>query len=133
MNKRLFPLISLFLVASFLLTNCGPVTRVPEVTQTPQVTPDVQVRADQIAPHVVAQDPPTGQRLDLASGIRIVFDRDMDQEKTEQAFAFVDSANELISGKTSWSDPRTFSFKPDFKLEPSTVYKAIFSTDAVAL
>ncbi len=133
MNKRLFPLISLLLIASFLLTNCGPVTRVPEVTPSPQVTPNVQVRADQIAPHLVEQNPPAGQRLELASEIRIVFDRDMNQEKTAEAFTFLDSENEPVPGKASWSDPRTFSFKPDSKLEPSTVYKATFSTSAVAL
>ncbi|MBN2118001.1 MAG: Ig-like domain-containing protein [Anaerolineales bacterium] len=128
MNKRLFPLISVVLIVSFLLTNCGPVTRVPAVTETPQVTPDVRVRADQIAPHVVEQVPPAGQRLELSAGIQIVFDREMDQEKTAQAFTLLDAQNEPVPGKGSWPDPRTFSFKPDSRLEPSAVYRAAFST-----
>jgi hypothetical protein len=130
MNKRLFPLISFILIGSFLLTNCGPVTSVPVVTPTVAVTPDIQVRADQVSPHVVAQDPSAGQRLELSSGIRIVFDRDMDQTKTEEAFTFVDADHKPVSGKVSWSGPKTFTFKPDSKLQPSAVYKATFSTAA---
>src|SRR5512142_2033587 len=108
MNKRLFPLISFLLIASFLLTNCGPVTRVPEVrvTPSPQVTPNVQVRADQVAPHIVEQNPPAGQRLDLSSEIRVVFDRAMDQEKTGEAFKFLDAQNKPVPGKASWSDSK---------------------------
>ncbi|RPJ18619.1 MAG: hypothetical protein EHM33_31720, partial [Chloroflexi bacterium] len=130
MNKRLSLSISLLVIASFLLTNCGPVTAVPGVTQTPQVTPDVQVQADQIAPHVVEQDPPVGQRLELASGIRVTFDRAMDQAKTAEAFTLLDSQNEPVPGKASWTDPKTFSFQPDSKLKPASVYQATFSTSA---
>src|SRR5512133_108798 len=104
MKKRFFPLISFLVITSFLLSNCGPVTGMPEVTQTPQVTPDVQVRADQVTPHVVEQDPLAGQRLERSSGIRIVFDRDMDPEKTSEAFTFLDAENEPVPGQGSWSD-----------------------------
>ncbi len=130
MKKRLFPFISFIVIASFLLASCGPVTTVPVVTQTPQATPDVQVQMDQVAPHVVEQVPPEGQRLELTSGIRIVFDRDMDREKTAEAFTLLDADNEPVPGKVSWTDSKTFSFKPDSRLEPSSVYRAAFSASA---
>jgi len=134
MNKRLFPLISFVLIASFLLSSCGPVTALPPVTSTlpPATPPDVQVQADQIRPYIVEQDPPAGQRLALSSGFRVVFDRDMDQERTSAAFSFLDSQNEPVPGQGSWSDSRTFSFQPRSKLEPSAVYQAIFTTSAAA-
>ncbi|HET9912718.1 MAG TPA: Ig-like domain-containing protein, partial [Anaerolineales bacterium] len=132
MNKRLFPLISFLLIASFLITNCGPVTTVPNVTPSPTLAapPDVQVQADQVAPHVVEQIPPAGQRLELSSEIKIVFDREMDQDKTTDAFTLLDSNNEPVPGNGRWTDPKTFSFQPDSKLEPSSVYEATVSTSA---
>ncbi|HLO28878.1 MAG TPA: Ig-like domain-containing protein, partial [Anaerolineales bacterium] len=135
MKKRLPFLISFLLISTFILTNCGPVTSVPKVTvtQTPRTTPDVQVRADQVAPHVVEQDPSSGQRLDSSGKLRIVFDRPMDQGKTAEAFAFLDPENEAVPGKVSWLNPETFSFQPASKLAPSSVYKATFSTGAVGL
>src|SRR5512138_2892919 len=133
MKPRLFPLISFLLIISFLLGSCGPVTRMPEGTPTPQFAPDVQVRADQVAPHVVEQDPLAGQRLERSSAITIIFDRDMNQDKTSEAFTFIDAENEPVPGKGSWSDPRTFSFQPEVKLEPSAVYKAVFSTAAAGV
>ncbi|RPI95187.1 MAG: hypothetical protein EHM40_03930, partial [Chloroflexi bacterium] len=132
MKKRLSLSISFILIASFLLSNCGPVTPMPDATPTATLepAPDVQVRADQVALHIVEQLPPAGQRLELASGIQIVFDRDMDQDKTAEAFTLLDSDNEPVPGKSSWIDPRTFSFKPGSRLEPSTIYEATFSTAA---
>jgi len=56
----------------------------------------------------------------------------MDETKTGDAFALLGPDEKPVSGKGSWLDPRTFSFKPDSKLEPSTAYKAVFSTDAAA-
>ncbi|MGB8984630.1 MAG: Ig-like domain-containing protein, partial [Anaerolineales bacterium] len=115
MNKRLFPLISFVLIASFLLASCGPVTALPPVTATlpPATPPDVQVQADQIRPYILEQDPPAGQRLALSSGFRVVFDRDMDQERTSAAFSFLDSQQEPVAGQRSWPDSRTFSFNPN--------------------
>jgi hypothetical protein len=123
MNKRLSLPISCVLIASFLLASCGPVTSLPEVTPTatPEPLPDVQVQADQIAPHIVEQVPPAGQRLELSSGIEIVFDRDMDPEKTAQAFTLLDAAHEPVPGNVRWLTPQTFSFKPDTRLEPASV------------
>jgi hypothetical protein len=73
MNKRLSFLIGLILIASFLVTNCGPVTRVPDAPPTPTLepAPDVQVRADQVAPQVVEQVPPAGQRLRSSGSDRL--------------------------------------------------------------
>ncbi len=133
MNKRHPLLVSLILISIFILTNCGPVTRVPTATQTPQTTPDVQVQKDQIAPHILEQNPPARQRLDLSSDIRVVFDRDMDQVKTADAFTFLDSNNDPVTGEINWINPKTFSFQPDSTLESSAIYKAIFSTSAVGL
>jgi len=132
MSKLLSRFIGFVLILSFLLTSCGPVTRVPGVTQTPPTAPTVrvQVEADQIAPHILEQEPSVGQRLALSSPIQILFDRDMDQAKTAEAFTLLDSKYEPVPGEIAWLDPRTFSFQPDSQLEPSAIYEAIFSTSA---
>src|SRR5262245_39491945 len=146
MNKRFFLLISPLIIVSLLLTNCGPVTAVPptekpsfgdasQPTVVEDVTtpPPVQVEIGKVAPYIVGQNPPEGQRLDLSPTIEFTFDREMDQTKTAEAFTLRVSDNRPVRGKIAWLDPKTFSFKPDSRLEPSTVYKATFSASAVAL
>ena len=134
MNKRFFQLISPLLIASLLLTSCGSVTAVPtavdEVIRTP---PPVEVEIGQVAPYILEQNPPEGQRLELSSALEFTFDREMDQSKTAEAFTLLDSENKSVPGKINWLDPKTLRFKPDSKLEPATVYRATFSTSAVAL
>ena len=133
MNKKRLLLINFVLISTLVLANCGPVTQVPIPTPTilpTEMVPDVQVQEDQVAPSIVEQIPPAGQRLDPSSEIRLVFDRDMDQSKTADAFRLLDLNNEPVSGTVSWLDPKTFTFEPDSKLAPSNVYQAIFSTSA---
>jgi len=79
---------------------------------------------------VVAQEPLDGQRLDLSPVIKIVFDRDMDHAKTGDSFALLGSDEKPVPGKMTWLDARTFTFEPEKKLKPSTVYQAVFSTAA---
>ena len=134
MNRKLFFLINLVLISTLLLTNCGPVTPVQIATPTlppTQTIPDIQVQEDQVAPYLVELDPPAGQRLELSPEIRFRFDRDMDQKKTESAFTLLDLENEPVTGKVTWPNPRTVSFRPDSALAPSQLYRAIFSTSAV--
>ena len=83
-------------------------------------------------PQVIGQEPLTGERLDLSPVIQFTFDRDMDQAKTADSFALLGPDEKPVPGKGTWLDARTFSFKPDSKLQPSTAYKAIFSTDTTA-
>ncbi len=129
MNKRLFRLIGLALISVFILANCGPVTPQPTATE----TINVQVQAEQVGPYLVGQNPPAGQRLELSSAIEFTFDREMDQPKTADAFTLLDSNNGPVPGKISWLNSKTFSFQPEIKLEPSSVYKAVFSTSATAV
>src|SRR5574341_1584661 len=93
----------------------------------------VEVNQTQVGPQVIRQNPIAGQRLDLSPTIQIVFDRDMDRDKTANAFLLLGSERQPVSGRRAWRGPRTFEFTPDSKLEPATVYKAVFSTQAAAL
>jgi hypothetical protein len=133
MNKKPFFLTHIAIAISILISSCGPVTPVPIVVENPLETPQaVQLQQEPVGAYLIGQNPPAGQRLELSSSIEFTFDRDMDQAKTADAFTLLDSHNEPVPGKKGWSDPKTFSFTPDSKLEPSTVYKATFSTSAVA-
>jgi alpha-2-macroglobulin len=136
MNHRVSLLIFSTILFVFALAGCGPVTLVPPVSATPSsepVLPVLQVQKDQVGPYLVGQTPAEGQRLELAPTIQFIFDRDMDQAKTAKAFAFLDSDREPLPGKITWLNPKTFSFKPDSKLTPSSPYQAVFSTNAVGL
>ncbi len=134
MTKRLALLVSISLIAMFILVQCGPVTSVPEVkgTDTPQPPPTLQVEVQPVGPYIVGQNPPDGQRLGLNPTLEFTFDRDMDPDKTADAFALLDPDNNPVPVKIAWLTPKTFSVKPDSKLNPSTVYKAVFSASAVA-
>src|SRR5258707_9773822 len=133
MNHKLIQLLRIILISVFILASCGPVTPAPIVAETPKATPAIQVQKNQVGPYLVGQNPPAGQRLELLPSLEFTFDREMDQTKTADAFTLLDSNNKSVSGKKAWSGLKTFSFKPDSKLEPSAVYKAVFSTSTVAL
>ena len=128
-RPRLFWLTAV-IVFVLILTQCGPVTPAPVETPTEEPTPNWIVETGKVAPYLVGQNPPEGQRLELSPTIGFTFDREMDQSKTADAFTLLDSNNESVSGKKNWSDAVTFSFTPDSALESSSVYKAIFSTSA---
>ncbi len=130
-NKtRLFWLATV-LVLSLILTQCGPVTPVAVMTPTLDSLSEFQVGQGSVGPYLVGQNPPEGQRLELLPTLEFAFDREMDQTKTADAFTLLDSNNKPVPGKKAWTDSKTFSFKPNSKLEPSTVYKATFSTSAI--
>src|SRR5689334_20228503 len=133
MNHKLSQLLPIILISTFILASCGPVTPVPIVAETPKSTPAIQVQKNQVGPYLVGQNPPAGQRLELSQSIGFTFDREMDSTKTADAFTLLDSNNQPVPGKEAWTDPKTLSFQPDSKLEPSSVYKAVFSTSAAAL
>ena len=135
MHTRIHPLVGISLIAIFILVQCAPVTPAPTVreTTTPETQPTLQVDVQPVTPYLVGQNPPEGQRLELNPTLEFTFDRDMNPDKTADAFTLLDSDNQPVPGKVAWLTPKTFSFKPDPKLEPSTVYKAIFSTSVIAM
>src|SRR6266508_4568064 len=135
MNHRVSLLIFSTILFLFVLSGCGPVTLVPVATPTPKAQPEpiVGVQPENVGPYIVGQPPSDGERLELSPSIQFVFDRAMDQPKTAAAFAFLDSDHQSVPGEITWLNPKTFSFQPDSKLTPSTVYQAVFSTDAVGL
>ncbi|MCC6568353.1 MAG: Ig-like domain-containing protein, partial [Anaerolineales bacterium] len=130
MNRKLSYLLRLILVSVFVLSGCGPVTPAPINVEPTKEPPSIQAQPAQVGPYLVAQDPPAGQRLELLPSLEFTFDRDMDQTKTADAFTLLDANDKSISGRKLWLDAKTFSFKPSSKLEPSSMYKAIFSTSA---
>ena len=136
MNHRVSLLLFSTMIFLIAMSGCGPVTLVPAVTATPKtepVLPRVQVQKEQVGPHLVGQTPSEGQRLALSPTIQFIFDREMDQAQTTQAFTFLNSAKEAVPGKITWPDPKTFSFQPGSKLSPSSLYQAIFATEALGL
>ena len=124
--------LSTVIVFSLILTQCGPVTPLPTVSPIFEPTPELKVEIGDIGPYLVGQNPPEGQRLELTTTIEFTFDREMDQAKTADAFTLLNADGEPVPGKKAWSTAETFSFTPDSELEPSTPYKAVFSTSAVA-
>ena len=134
MRKRFNLLVSISLITTFILSQCSPVTPAPSVqeTETPGVQPALQVDVQPVGPYIVGQNPLEGQRLELNPSLEFTFDRDMDPDKTAEAFMLLDPDNEPVPGKYAWLTPRTFSFIPNAKLEPSSAYKATFSASAVA-
>ncbi len=133
MNNKISNLLRLILVSVFVLSGCGPVTPAPINVEPTKEPPSIQAQPAQVGPYLVAQDPPAGQRLELSPSLEFTFDRDMDQTKTADAFTLLDAENNIVSGEKLWLDAKTFSFKPSSKLEPSSIYKALFSTSAVSL
>ncbi|MFT3891150.1 MAG: Ig-like domain-containing protein [Anaerolineales bacterium] len=134
MHTKLHPLVGISLIAIFILVQCSPVTPAPTVreTTTPETQPTLQVDVQPVGPYIVGQNPPEGQRLELNPTLEFTFDRDMNPDKTADSFTLLDSDNQPVPGKYAWLTPKTFSFKPDSKLESSSAYKANFSTSAVA-
>ena len=132
MNNKLSYLLRLVLVSIFILSGCGPATPVPIEVDPTKEAPSIQAQKDQVGPYLVGQNPPTGQRLELLPSLEFTFDREMDQTKTADAFTLLDAKDKSVSGRKIWLDAKTFSFKPDSKLEPASLYKAIFSTSAIA-
>ncbi|GAB4504034.1 MAG: alpha-2-macroglobulin family protein [Anaerolineales bacterium] len=120
----------MILLCLALIVSCaGPQ---PQSTPTaPAVeTLSVQVEAGQVGPHVIAQTPVQGQRLDLGAAIQIQFDRDMDTAQTGASFALLDPDEAPVPGKLTWLDARSLSFQPDKPLQPATAYTALIENAA---
>jgi alpha-2-macroglobulin len=137
MQHKLSEVFSSLLILAFILLSCGPVTSVPVqstvvATETSKPSQNLQIQAEPVGPAIVGQNPLEGQRLELSSTIDFTFDRDMNLDKTAQAFTLLDSDNQPVRGKVAWLTPKTFSFKPDAQLKPSSVYKATFSASAMS-
>ena len=63
----------------------------------------VQVQPAQVGLHITAQDPSAGQRLELSPVIQITFDRDMEREKTSQAFSLIGPDKKAVPGKADFT------------------------------
>ena len=133
MGKRILRLSFISVLVLGFLGACqiGP-SPINTPAPTPEATLSVQVAQPPTGPQVVGQEPLAGERLDLSPDIQFTFDRNMDQAKTSDSFSFLGPDEKPVPGKGTWLDSRTFSFKPDSRLQPSTAYKAVFSTDATA-
>ena len=118
----------LVLFFGILLSACAGPAPAPTQTPTPEklsvgITPAAY-------PQIVRQKPLAGERLGLSPNIEIVFDRPMQPEKTAAAWQFVDADGKAVAGKTTWSDPQTFQFRPDQSLKPGQAYTGVFSVAA---
>ncbi|MEW5939061.1 MAG: Ig-like domain-containing protein, partial [Chloroflexota bacterium] len=117
--------VRLLLLASFLLSACGPAL---VVTPTPTPIGVQPVLID--APYIVAQTPTEGERLALEPIVELTFDRDMDKARTESAFSFDASSGDPVRVTVSWPNARTLRFTPDDALAPATTYIVTVSADA---
>ncbi|MBI3738983.1 MAG: Ig-like domain-containing protein, partial [Chloroflexi bacterium] len=128
MKKKLLWLIPVLIVITLVLS----ITQHQAAIQ-PVATPlSISVQQGQVGPQVIRQNPIPGQRLGLTQFIQIVFDRDMDQEKTNASFSLLGPDRQSVAGQIVWPNTRTFEFTPNAKLKPATVYKAVFTTQAAA-
>ena len=126
----------------FSLTSCQEQKATPETLSTPteevpsatatKETLSVEVDEDQEILEIISQSPVEGESLALSPKIEILFNRDMDTEKTSDAWSFKDGNNKIVSGQISWLGARKFTFEPDFQLEPVSLYTGTFSTSAFA-
>ncbi|HSO12786.1 MAG TPA: Ig-like domain-containing protein, partial [Anaerolineales bacterium] len=133
MVKKIQPTwLSVVIVSTLILTQCGPLTPIPVAAPTQKAPLELQVEMGDVGPYLAGQNPPEGQRLELSPTLEFTFDREMDQTKTADAFTLLNADNQPVPGKKNWLNPKTLSFTPIAELTPSTVYKAIFSTSAIA-
>jgi len=86
-----------------------------------------EIRVEKTGPQIVGQSPTEGQWLDLNSPIKIIFDRDMSPQSTDE-FTVLDSNEEFVSGEVSWEDAQTLVFTPETSWLPSTEYQVLIST-----
>jgi hypothetical protein len=122
-----------FVIIWFLLllvASCQGQQPVPQPPVTETLS--VHVVEEDIGPKIINIVPMEGERLALLPSIQIVFDRDMDPDKTSGAWTLRNLDNKPVSGKTAWQDAKTFIFRPDTKLEPSSTYIGVFSIAATA-
>jgi len=127
-NPRIFFIAVWFLL--FFLISCQEQQPLPQPTATETLS--VNVTDEGFEPQIVSVNPIAGERLALSPSIQIVFDRDMDKDKTAQSWTLHDPDHKPVSGKTTWLDARTFTFRPIVQLESASVYTGVFSTAAVA-
>jgi uncharacterized protein YfaS (alpha-2-macroglobulin family) len=83
-------------------------------------------------PQIIHQAPLPGERLGLSPTITITFDRPMNTTRTAAAWAFRASDGGQVAGRITWSDSRTFQFKPNKTLEAGKRYTGVFSKQAAS-
>jgi uncharacterized protein YfaS (alpha-2-macroglobulin family) len=85
-----------------------------------------------LPPQVIEISPQKGQELPLDGKIKLVFDQDMDQTATEQAWQMTDSSGKAVPGKITWLSARSLQFEPDQPLVADTTYLAVLSDQAAS-
>lgn len=133
MTKNLRTLFFLpFLTFILLLAGCGAPATTPAPSPEPTQALDVKVDTSATGPQIVGHMPMDGERLALEGSITVIFDRDMDKEKTEKAWSLFDSVGKPINGTITWKNGRTLIFQPTTKLRPSGMYTGALATIALA-
>ena len=121
-----------------LFSGCDSIENTTEKTQSDQIQPSASETPKwsmdltdplTLEPKIVEQHPLKGQRILLDSNIELIFNWEMDQDKTESAWSFVGPDGENIPGEVSWLDAKTFRFKPNTNLENDAQYIGRFSTE----
>lgn len=125
---------SIFVLLTFvlLLAGCGAPATTPAPSPEPTQALDIKVDTSATGPQIVGRTPMDGERLALEGSITVIFDREMDKEKTEKAWSLFDSVGKPINGTVTWKDARTLIFQPATKLRPSVTYTGSLGTIAMA-
>ena len=141
MGKRtLSNILGVVTMLSLLLGACSPgSTREPTETSPakptssptnppPTAPPPTPPAAGEAAPIVVQRTPEAGAELPPDGAIELVFDRAMDRGSVEEAL----QVGPGVSGKVTWADERTVSFKPARDLKRDAAYQVALAADARA-
>ena len=145
-HKRLLTIIVLLLTLIGLacsITSPETSTPRPQATSTPRptdtplppkpVVPYTPVPADMLSPIIIQRSPKRGESLAPEGAIELVFDKAMDQNAVEGAFALhVAGDSALVKGRLTWTDARTLRFAPATELPRDTVFDVILTQNASA-
>ncbi len=101
---------------------------VPSATATQSIL--VVDTGELLPPQIIEMIPQKGQELPLDGKVKIVFDQDMDQVETEQAWRMTDFSGVEVPGKITWLSPSSFQFEPDQPLVADATYQAFLSEQA---
>ncbi len=132
------------LLAAILASACQPGTATVVPTRIPPTAtpipptatalppainlPYTPVPLSVVSPIVIQHTPETGERLNPAGAIQIVFDRAMDQKSVEAAFR----TQPAVKGSFAWADARTLSFQPAAALPRNTIMDVALTQEARA-
>ncbi len=76
--------------------------------------------------------PALNQPLPVQGKLKLVFNQEMDIEKTSSAWKLTDENGQKVDGNINWSSPRTLEFTPDQTLAAGSRYIAMIQKNAVS-